>query len=302
MPHPAPLSQSRAYVLLHATIVVWGFTAILGKLISVNAFALVWYRQWIAALVLLGAAARSPRILRLPGRDVLALFLVAALVSFHWVCFYGAIKAAGVAVAVVCLATTSFFVALVEPIVFRRKLRVAECVLGLVVLVGVVLLVSGEAHADAKGIALGIGSAVGAALFGTLNGALVKRISPVVMSVYELGFGATWLSLCFAIVPESFVAPLAMSRGDAGWLLILAVVCTAIPWLTSLRAMHALSPFTVALSINLEPVYTLIIAWFVFPSSERLSVEFYVGTALLIAAVGVNARLKAAEKPAGRNE
>jgi drug/metabolite transporter (DMT)-like permease len=292
----APLSKPRAYALLHATIFVWGFTAILGKLITVSAWAIVWYRQWIAALVLLLALVRTPRLLRISVRDVLILAGVAAIVSVHWVCFYASIKVSGVAVAVVCLASTSFFVSFIEPVVFGRPVRFGESALGLAVLLGVVLLVRGEAKASVLGIVLGVVSALAASIFGTLNGSLVRRMPAAVMSFYELAFGALWLSGAFFFVPDAFAAPATLSMADAFWIVVLGVFCTAIPWLTSLRAMHTLSPFTVALSLNLEPVYSLMIAWFVFPSSERFAASFYLGTAVLIVAVLANARLKTADR------
>lgn len=293
-----PLTRPRALALLHVTVVIWGFTAILGKLITVNAIALVWYRQWLAALMLLPAIARSPSRLKIAPKEALRLFGIGALVAAHWACFYAAIKLASVAAAVVCLAAGSFFVALFEPLVFRRALRVSEVALGLFVIVGVVLLVGAHTEARPSAILIGIAAAAGSALFSTLNGWVMQRTTDTaVVSIYELTSGALWVTLAFAFIPGSFVAPQNMVASDWLWLLLLAGVCTALPWLWSLRILRTVSPFTLALSVNLEPVYSLILAWLIFPGSERLSATFYAGTAVLIAAVVVNQMSRPQDRP-----
>jgi drug/metabolite transporter (DMT)-like permease len=292
------LSPAAAHALLHLTVFIWGFTAILGKLISVNALALVWYRQIIAVLFLGVLFAARPKQLAIARRDLAILFGAAFIVSAHWVLFYAAIKLAGIALAVVCLSTCGFFVSIIEPLLYKRPFRPAESVLGIVVLVAAIFLVRGLAGGTVLAIALSLGAAFGSALFGTINGVLTKRLSPGVVAFYELLGGALWMSLALAVFHEHFVSPAALSTSDMLWLSILGVVCTAVPWLTSLRVLQTLSPFTVALALNFEPVYSLVLAWFVFPSSERFDWSFYVGVALLLIAVGADARLKA--RPASK--
>lgn len=298
----APLTRPRAFALLHLTIVIWGFTAILGKLISINALSLVWYRQWLAALMLLPAVARAPQRLKLPAKEALRLIAIGALVGAHWLCFYAAIKLASVAVAVVCLAASSFFVALFEPLVFRRAVRAREVLLGIFVIIGVVLLVGVQARASGFAIAVGIAAAAGSALFSTLNGWIMQRTSDsAVVSIYELAAGAAWLTPIFFLVPGTFLVPSAIPASDWLWLLILASACTAFPWLWSLRVLRTFSPFTLTLSVNLEPVYSLILAWLIFPGSERLSATFYAGTLLLVVLVAANQIIPARATPSSRS-
>jgi drug/metabolite transporter (DMT)-like permease len=270
--------------LLHLTVFIWGFTAILGKLLSLEAMALVWYRQGLASLVLFGVWAWV-RPAAPTTRQRLALWGTGLLVCLHWVAFYAAIKTAGVAVAVVCLSTCSFFVSLVEPFVFRRAMRWGEAALGLLVVGGVLLLTGSTQTTGPWGIALGISSALFSALFGTLNGKLAQSLSPLVISVHELSAATLWLSLGFLFAPQAFVHPLAVSATDWGWLSILVLACTVFPWLWSLKVLRAVAPFTMALAINLEPVYSIAIAYAVFPTSERLTPGFYLGTLTLISAV-----------------
>jgi len=285
-------SPRAAYALLQLTVLVWGFTAILGKQISINAFAMVWYRQVITAVVLIAWALWNGRSMRVDKKSARNLLAVSLLVSVHWVCFYACIKFAGVAVAVLCLASVVVVTALVEPLIYRRPVKNLEVLMGLGVLVGVWLLVRVSAQASWSALLLGLAAAVCGATFGTLNGKLRQGLSSEVMSIWELGGGAAWLSLAFIVVPENMVFPWEISADDWLWLSILSVVCTALPWMWSLDVVAVLTPYTVALSVTLEPVYSMIIAYFWFPESERLAPSFYVGAGLLIALVMLNARLK----------
>lgn len=287
------MTSGRAQLWLHVTVFIWGFTAILGKLISLNAMALVWYRQGLAAVMLALWLLVRRRPMRLPWRDARTLIGVGALVCLHWVCFYATIKLAGVAVAVVCLSACGFFVSLVEPLVFSRRFRWREAALGLLVIGGVVLLTGGAANAEPLGIAIGIASALFSAVFSTLNGRLVQRFEVGSMALWELGAATGWLTVGLLVVPSQFVAPALVSSEDWLWLALLSGVCTVAPWLVSLRVMRSLSPFTAALALNLEPVYSLLLAYLLFPHTERLTAPFYAGTAVLVAVVAGHAVTRA---------
>ena len=259
---------------MHLTVFVWGFTAILGRLISVGAIALVWYRLVFVVLVM--------------GRLLRTLYLAGVFVALHWLLFYGCIKYAGVAVAVLCLSSLTFFTALLEPVVFRRSLRIGELTVGFLVMVGVSLLVRLEAHADMLGLAMGLGSAFFSAAFGTLNGRLSPLVRGEVMTFYELS-SATVVTTVFVVVwPGQGVTPWTLSLTDLGLLLALAVGCTVLPWLWSLRVLRTLSPYTVALAVSLEPVYSMLLAYFIFPDAERLHARFYAGTGILLTLVAAN--------------
>ncbi len=279
------MSPARAHALLHVTVFVWGFTAILGKLISLNAAALVWYRQLFAAAALLVWLGVRRKLRALPLGDVLRLAGIGALVCLHWFTFYAAIRVSGVAVAVVCLSATSLFVSVLEPVLFGRPLRAAEVLLGAVVIAGVVLLTKGQAQADSVGVGLGLSSAFFSALFGTLNGKLTQRLDAAHMTLWELGAATVWLSAALLVWPSAWVPPSAVSSSDALWLVVLAIGCTVLPWQWSLSVLRTVSPFTVALAVNLEPVYSMALAYVLFPTEERLEPSFYAGAALIVGLV-----------------
>lgn len=279
--------------MLQLTVLVWGFTAILGKQITLDAYSLVYYRQLITIVVIVGWMLVRKQSLRVSPRAALQLVGVGALISVHWVCFYACIKLAGVAVAVLCLASVVLVTALVEPPIFGRRVRPVEVAIGLGVLAGVWLLVRVETGAPVSAVLIGLVAAVMGAVFGTLNGKLRQGLPSDVMTAWELGAGALWILLFLALSPDhALVSPADIGLHDWLWLTVMAVVCTALPWIWSLDVLSVLTPYTVALSVTLEPVYSMIIAYFWFPDSERLTLGFYAGSALLIVLVMLNARLR----------
>ena len=286
-----PLSRPRAHALLHFTVLLWGATAILGKSISVAALPLVFYRVVIVTALMAIVLARRGVPFGVPWRRAAELAGAGVFVALHWVLFYGAIKVAGVTVAVLCLSTITFFTALLEPIVFRRAVRRHELVLGALVVAGVVLLLRLEVHASPLGYGMGLGSAFFSAAFGTWNGSLAVRERPERVTMYELGAAAIACGVAFLAL-GGFVPPWQVSARDWGLLGFLAVACTLLPWLWSLRVLRTLSPYTVAISVSLEPVYSIVFAYLIWPEEERLGVRFYVGAALLVGLVFVNAALK----------
>jgi drug/metabolite transporter (DMT)-like permease len=226
-----------------------------------------------------------------PLRRAAELGAAGVLVALHWVLFYGAIKRAGVSVAVICLSTITFFTALLEPLVFKRPVRRHELVLGTLVVVGVVLLLRFEVRGSAVGYEMGIGSALFAAAFGTWNGSLAVRERPERVTFFELGAASVACGVAFAVL-GGFVAPWEVGAHDWALLALLAVGCTLLPWLWSLRVLKTLSPYTMAITTSLEPVYSIAFAFLLWPKEERLTARFYAGAALLIALVVSNGALK----------
>lgn len=273
---------------MHLTVFVWGFTAILGRLISLSALPLVFYRLLVVIVVMPFIIWWRGLPLRVPGRTLATFSGVGALVALHWLLFYGCIKYAGVAVAVLCLSTITFFTALLEPLVFRRRPQLSELVLGFGVMLGVSFLVKVETNTDFTGLMMGLGSAFFSACFGVLNGRLARQTRGEVMTFWELTAAACFTALFFVAQPGSFVAPTALSALDAGLLLLLGVGCTVLPWLWSLRVLQTLAPYALALAVSLEPVYSMVMAWFLFPDAEQLTWRFYLGGAVLIALVALN--------------
>jgi drug/metabolite transporter (DMT)-like permease len=282
------LKPGPAHALMHFTVFVWGFTAILGRLISISAVPLVFYRLLVVISVM-------PLIIKWRGLSfavspsTLRRFaLVGVLVALHWLLFYGCIKYAGIAVAVLCLSTITFFTALFEPLVFKRKLSVSELVLGFGVMLGVSVLVKVETNTDAVGLAMGMGSALFSASFGVLNGQLARETRGEVMTFWELLAATVATSAFFALWPGEFVSPWKLSAVDVGLLLLLGIGCTVLPWLWNLRVLKTLSPYALALAVSLEPVYSMVLAWFIFPDAEQLTWRFYVGGGVLLALVAFN--------------
>jgi len=294
----APLRPGPAHALLHFTVFIWGFTAILGRSISISAVPLVWYRLLFVLPVMAGLLLWNRTGFRAEARLVRAWLGIGVLVALHWLMFYGCIKYSGVAVAVLCLSSSTFFTALLEPLVFRRRVVATELVMGAAVVVGVALIVRLETHANALGLGLGLGSSLFSAAFGTLNGVYAKNEPPQRVTLYELTSAALVTTLFFAVWPADFVAPFALSLKDFGLLLVLAVVCTVLPWQWSLRILKTLSPYTLALAVSLEPVYSMGLAYLLFPDSEQLNWRFYAGAAVLVLLVLANSRLKRVAPPA----
>ncbi len=286
-----PLSRPRAQALLHFTVFLWGTTAILGKSIHIAALPLVFYRVTIVTLLMAVVLLRRRVSFGVTWKRAAELGGAGVLVALHWILFYGAVNLAGVSIAVLCLSTITFFTALLEPLVFGRPVKRHELVLGALVVVGVVLLLRLEVHGSAKGYVMGIASAFFSAGFGTWNGSLIRRERAERVTFYELAAAGITCAVCFAIF-GGFVAPWDVTLTDWGLLGLLAVACTLLPWLWSLRILKTLSPYTVAISVSLEPVYSILFAFLLWPNEERLTVRFYVGVTLLIALVFLNGALK----------
>lgn len=291
---PAPLSKGAAHALLQLTVMLWGATALLGKSIGLGARVLVFYRVLVVAVLMAGLVRAKNIPFWVPRRTFFELVGAGTCVALHWVAFYATIKIAGIAVAVTCLSASTFFTALLEPLVFARKIRPYELVVGALVVVGVAFLLHVEAERPSYGIALGLVSAFFSAAFGTWNGRLGKLEPPAKITLYELGTALVVVGLGFLVRP-GFVAPWDVAPRDAALLLVLAVFCTTLPWLWSLRVLDTLRPFTVSLAISLEPVYSLFLAWLVFPHEERQGPRFYLGALALLALVAFHAWLKRRE-------
>ena len=277
---------------MHLTVFVWGFTAILGRLISLNAVALVWYRLAIVVLVMAALIAHRKLGFAVARSQRIPLMVAGICVGLHWMLFYGTIKYAGVAVAVLCLSTIAFFTALIQPLVFKTLPTAIEIAIGLCVTLGVALIVQLETTIDALGLALGFGSAVFSAVFGTLNGKIARDVRGEILTLHELSVAFVVTCIYFFIRPSEFVSPLSISLKDGVLLLALAIGCTVLPWMWSLRVLQTLKPYTLALAVSLEPVYAMLMAYFVFADGEAFGWRFYVGSAILVALVVLNSFLK----------
>ena len=297
----------RALLLIHFCVLLWGLTAILGKLITLRALPLVWWRMWIvtAALLLFPRVWRGLR--RMPGRLWLAYAGVGVVVSLHWVTFYAAIKLANASVAATCIALAPVFLALVEPFIAKRRFIARELLLGIAVVPGVALVVGGISPEMRVGVAVGALSALLVAIFGALNKRLVEHADALVVTCIEMGTGALFLTLLTPLLPhEGALFPVPSPR-DALLLLVLAIGCTLIPFALSLVALRHLSAFSTQLAVNLEPVYAVVIAIPLLGEQRELGPAFYAGVVILLGAVFAHPlleratmkRVPAAESPEG---
>lgn len=284
---PIMSDKLRAYLYLHFCVFIWGFTAILGKLISLQALPLVWWRVLLCCVVL-AAVLYAQQIWGLDRRMFLRLLGIGMLVGIHWLCFYGAIKIANASVAVTTMATTSFFSALTEPLLLRQKMKWYELAIGILILPGMALVVGNIDWTMRLGFAVGTLGALLAAIFTALNKKVLENKPPpsLVISFVELsgGLAVTSLVLPFALMyaPELAVWP---KGWDWLWLGVLAWVCTLLPYYLTLQAMRHLSAFTANLTINLEPVYGVVLATLIFKENKELNPPFYMGVVVIIIAV-----------------
>lgn len=286
-----PISDaSRAQLQIHLCVLLWGFTAILGKLISLPALPLVWWRMVLVVLTL----ALLPRVWRgvraMPPRLAAAYAGIGVLVALHWLTFYGAIKLSNASVGATCMAFATVFTALIEPWVTRSRLSWRRIALGIAVLPGVALVVGGVPAGMRTGIAVGAVSALLVAIFGSLNKRYVAQGDPLAITALELGAGALALTLLAPLMPMVFPAfagdLLALPQGsDAAYLLALALACTLFPFALSLVALRHMSAFAAQLAVNLEPVYAIALAALLLGEQRELSPRFYLGVAIILAAV-----------------
>jgi len=269
---------------IHLCVLLWGFTAILGKLISLPALALVWWRMALVttALLLLPRVWRGLR--ALPARLLLAYAGIGVLVSLHWLTFYGAIKLANASVAVSCIALAPVFMSLLEPRITGRAFVPRELWLGAAVVPGVALVVGGVPGGMLAGIAVGTLSALLVAVFGACNKRLVQRADPLTVTCVELGAGWLFLSLLAPLLGNAVLPALPTLR-DAWLLLVLALACTLLPFVLSLVALRHLSAYSAQLAVNLEPVYAIALAALLLGEQRELSAAFYLGVAVILLAV-----------------
>ena len=282
---------TRAQLQIHFCVLLWGFTAILGKLISLPALALVVWRMLLVTVVL----ALVPRVWRglsrLPRRTLWIYAGIGSIVALHWLTFYGSIKLANASVAATCIALAPVFLAVVEPVVTGKRFEPRELALGIAVVPGVALVVGGVPDGMRLGVAVGALSAFLVAIFGALNKRYIEHSDPLTVTALELGAGALFLFAIGLALP-ALGDPLPLpSPQDAGLLLLLALACTLLPFALSLVALRQLSAYSAQLAINLEPVYAILLAIPLLGEQRELSPTFYLGVAIILGAVLVHPRL-----------
>lgn len=274
---------------MHGAIFLWGFTGILGRLITLNELPLVWWRMLIT-VVFLAAFVRWRGPIILPSwRELGHIAVVGTLIALHWVTFYGSIKASNASIALSCLASAALFTAVFAPFFTRDRIKKTEVALGVFTIFGIALIFQFQ-KMYALGIVLGLVSAALSALFTVRNKSLLTRHEPGPLLLFELitGFGVLTLLAPVLLLFYGEVS-LAPTPADLGWLVVLSVGCTVIPMQMSYRALQTVSPFLMNLSVNLEPIYTMVMAAIIFHEHNDLKFGFYLGAGVIILSVAVNA-------------
>jgi drug/metabolite transporter (DMT)-like permease len=273
------------YLKLHLIVLIYGFTAILGKLIELPALELVWYRMMIAILTFFIYLKFRKESVLVPRKVLFRLFGVGLIIALHWVTFYGAIKLSNVSVTLGCFATTTLFTSFLEPFFYRKRINVFEVLVGLIIIAGLYLIFTFETR-YALGILVSLFSAFLAGLFTVLNKKLVAKHSSVQISFFEMIGGLAGLSIFITLSGRGIVVPaIVPSLSDLFYLIILATICTAFAHTTQVEVMKHLTAFTVTLAINLEPVYGIVMAFFIFGDTERMTSGFYLGTLIILLSV-----------------
>lgn len=281
-----PLSQQgKALLQIHFCVVLWGLTAILGKLISLPAAALVWWRMLLVSVTVL-LLPKVWRNLRAMPRQLLMIYAgIGCVVALHWLSFYGAIKLANASVAVTSMALCPVFLAVIEPWIAGRAFDRRELLLGLAVVPGVMLVVGGTPAGMQLGLAVGVVSALLASTFSALNKRFVHAADALSVTAVELGAGTVLMTLITPLLAGSGPAFPLPGLHDAFWMLLLAYGCTLLPFALSLVALRHISAFTAQLAINLEPVYAIALAAVLFGEQRQLDAHFYLGVLIIIGAV-----------------
>ncbi len=284
------LVVNRNILILHFTVLIWGFTGVLGELISVSALHLVWYRVLIAAISLYVFFLYKKKTIRVSKEQIWQYLGVGVLVGLHWVLFFHAIKISTVSVTLVTLSSVTLFTAILEPIINRKRIAISDVLVGLLIIFGIYLIFKFE-FKYFWGIVFGLSCAFCASIFSILNARMVKKASPSIITFYEM-IGAFLVVSGLLVYTGQFDSQMILSQKDLMYLLLLGVVCTAFAYVLGVAVMKELSAFTVALTTNLEPVYGIILALLIFGQREAMSTGFYFGAVIILGAVFVYPYLK----------
>ncbi|GGW70735.1 EamA-like transporter family protein [Winogradskyella epiphytica] len=287
-----PNAKLKNYLHLHVLVIIAGFTAILGELITIGSLELVWYRMVIAGILMFMYIKFIKLNIKISKKTFLLFSVAGVIIALHWITFFEAINQANVSIALAMFSSGAFFASFIEPIFFKRRILGYEIVFGLIVIFGVFLITSSE-MGYINGIVLGLISALFSSLFAIINGRFIEKYNSTVISFYEFLNGVAFLTIFILLSGKTFNAEFfTLSTSDWIYLFILASICTAYAFIGAVEVMRFISPFTVILTYNLEPVYGIAIALIIFPETEQMSSQFYIGAILVIGTVLFDAIFK----------
>jgi len=285
----------KSHLQLNWIVFIWGFTAILGRLITLDALPLVWFRMLFAVIFIFTYIKIKKISLKL-SKKLLLKFLVAGLIiALHWFTFFRAIKVSNVSITLACLSTGAFFTSIIEPVFYKKKIVWYEIFFGLIVVFGLAIIFNVEGKYK-EGILLALISAFLSASFAVINSTFVKNNKPTIISFYELLGGVLFFTI-FILGTSGFDSNFfQITSNDFMYLMILSSVCTAYAFITSTSVMKFLSPYTVMLTINLEPIYGIVLAIIIFKDKEQMSPAFYIGASFILITVILNGIIKSRDK------
>jgi drug/metabolite transporter (DMT)-like permease len=284
------------YFHLHVLVFIAGFTAILGGLISIGSIPLVWFRMLIAVLLMFLFVAITKTAIRLPKKVILKFALAGVIIALHWITFFEAINQSNISITLATFSSGAFFASFIEPVLFKRKIKMYEVVFGVLVVLGLLLITRSE-FKYINGILLGITSAFLSSLFAVINGKFIRQYNATAISIYEFISGILFITLFILIFKGGFSSEFfKLQASDWIYLLILGSVCTAYAFIASVYLMRYISPYTVVLSYNMEPVYGIVLAVLLFPEKEMMSIQFYFGVLLILGILFMDAVFKNREK------
>ncbi|AYL94698.1 DMT family transporter [Mucilaginibacter celer] len=283
MSQTARQSLNKNLIILHFTVFVWGFTGILGALITISAVQLVWFRVLIASLSLFLYFKFSKTDFKVERKSILKMVATGAIVGAHWILFFAAIKLSTVAVTLVCLSSITLFTAIFEPVINKKRISKLEILAGILIITGIILIFKFETRYT-KGIITGLASAVCASLFSIINSRLVKKAEAPVIAFYELSGAFVWISI-YLFITSGYTRDMLLKPADIGYLLLLGTICTSLAYVAGVSVMRELSAFRVALITNLEPVYGIIMSFIFFGDMNKMTLGFWGGALLILSTI-----------------
>jgi drug/metabolite transporter (DMT)-like permease len=281
---------SKNLIILHVTVFIWGFTGILGALISIDAVNLVWYRVLIAFISLYGYLLYNKVSIRVSRDAFFKLFFTGAIVAAHWILFFQSIKLSTVSVTLVTLSSLTLFTAILEPLLKRQKISGLEIFTGLLIISGIYMIFKFESRYS-TGIICGLLSALCASVFSIINSQQIQNRPAPIISFYELIGAWVWVSI-YLLISEGLKAPVSLNSSDLFFLFILGTICTSLAYVAGVAVMKELSAFRVALITNLEPVYGIILAFMFFGKREQMTPGFYAGAIIVLGTIFLYPYLK----------
>ncbi|WP_153797760.1 DMT family transporter [Foetidibacter luteolus] len=274
-----------ALIRLHIAVFLWGFTGVLGRSIDLNEGWLVWWRMLLASVSLVILFGFQQKLHRVAWKDFFKIAFIGTLLAIHWLLFYGSIKYSNVSIALTCLSTAGLLSALAEPLFFRRKINFFEVLLGLFALGGIAIIYYSNLHFSV-GIYIGLLSTLFTVLVSILNKSIVRGYMPETIILYQLPGGFIGLTLLMPLYEQLFPAVKHLPHGyDWLWLFVLSWLCTILTFFLYIKALQKVSAFTINLTLTLEPVYGILLAFVLYQENESLSSYFYIGFFLILAAV-----------------